>query len=151
MSAAAGSKLVRVGTAGLLVATATWLGTTSASASVVGSGGCGGVADAVYYNVPSGSWRTLNLSNGVVEVEFTGNYSGINVEYAKTGGSTITADFDAWPFDTYKVSDNGSFTESAGQLKSFEWNNLGLLTGTCTVAGIDVVGQGYFTISISSS
>ena len=145
------SKVLRISTVGAVVASAACFGVTSASATVVGSGGCGGTGSvATYYNVPSGTWESYDIGNGTLSVEYINNYSGIDVEYYKSAGSAITADFVAWPFDSYEIKDQGSFSESAGQLKSYAWNGLGLLTGTCTVAGIDVVGQGYFTITISS-
>jgi hypothetical protein len=117
---------------GISVACLTGLSVAPASAVVPGGGGCypdffDSSAYASYVNVGSG-WYSLQLSNGTLLARFINNYTGIDVEYQKSGGSEITADFRYYNNTTLKVvEDSGSFTETAGQTRSYAWNNQGSL------------------------
>ena len=124
-----------------------WVG--PASATVVGSGNCF-LPDPIYSattieydGVGDDVWKPLELSNGVLEAEFINDYTGLDVEYIKNGGSTISgADFTAYNCATGKQYwDSGSFSESAGQTKSYAFNSIGSMSDNCGTAALQVPSQ----------
>jgi hypothetical protein len=108
---------------------------------------------AVEYNFTYGETYDLNLANGTLEAKANTNYS-VDIAYVKTGGSTITANFEVYNESeitacTY-YDDQGSFTESAGQSKSYVFSNAGLICPSL-YAVMYVSGQGYFAIEFDRS
>lgn len=103
---------------------------------------------AVEYNFTYGDTYDLNLTYGTLEAKANTNYS-IDIAYVKTGGSTITANFEVYNESeitacTY-YDDQGAFTESAGQSKSYVFSNAGYICPSL-YAVMYVSGQGYFGI-----
>ena len=88
------------------------------------------------------------LTNGTLKAGFCGSSTlikHVNIQYAKTGGSTVTLRF-GWQYVNRDGSgggtikwDNGSFTESAGQTKTFTWD---YLVGVTNPNGIDSCMRG---------
>jgi hypothetical protein len=93
----------------------------------------------------------LHLSNGTLEAYWANNYTTLSIAYVKTGGSEITADFQEYGYhdngECYYADDDGAFTESAGQTRSFAWNNADL--GDFVYATMYVKGQGYFAVEFT--
>lgn len=127
------------------------------ASATVGGGGGGGSCNV---NFPSftqqapaivapqlGKIYSLQLAYGTLEAAWN-NYGTLSVAYVKTGGSQITADFQVYGLTgggvCFYKDDNGAFTESAGQTRSFTWSPVSLAEPTEAV--MYVQGQGYFGI-----
>lgn len=95
---------------------------------------------------------SLDLSNGTFEARFSNDWLDLTEAYIKTGGSQITADFQYYFTEDGAVcvgpiNDDGAFTESAGQSRSFSWDNdLDFSDNPDIYAVISVAGQGLFGI-----
>lgn len=139
-----------------VIAAASALVAAVPASATVGGGGGGGSCNV---NFPSFTQQTavispqlgkiysLQLGNGTLEAAW--NDSGtLSIAYVKTGGSQITADFQAYGLTgggvCFYKDDNGAFTESAGQTRSFTWSPI--ILAEPTEAVMYVQGQGYFGI-----
>lgn len=89
-----------------------------------------------------------SLSNGYFSISYsqpggTGTLALVQDEYQKTGGGTITADFEY--NDGYNVHmDQGAFSQSSGQTKGFQWSNMAIPSCAQLTGILAVYGQGNY-------
>jgi hypothetical protein len=83
-----------------------------------------------------------NIGNGNLCIRYINGYTGIDMKYEKTAGSTIRARFSYRDYTrNQNYWDNGTFSISARQTRSFAWN--GVYPG-CVRGFLNVEGQGQF-------
>ena len=157
------TKKSRLLAAGIAATSFSLLGVTPASAAVTSAAAAAKPAIGCDVSFPNwtqttdvigpaeGVTYTLHLTYGTLEASWANNYNTLIIAYVKTGGSEITADFQQYGYhedgDCYFTDDDGAFTETAGETKSFAWNNADL--GSFVYATMYVKGQGYFTIEFN--
>lgn len=152
------AKKSRLLAAGIAAASCSLLGVTPASAAVKPAAGCDisfppWNETTLVVGPDEGVTYTLDLTYGTLKASWANNYNTLIIAYVKTGGSEITADFQQYGYHTngecYFTDDGGAFTETAGETKSFAWNNATL--ADFDYATMYVKGQGYFAIEFSYS
>ncbi|MFE9426790.1 hypothetical protein ACFYNO_27930 [Kitasatospora sp. NPDC006697] len=89
---------------------------------------------------------STQLSNGVLSFWANPNGNGTyspNIQYQKTGGGTINAEF-YYVADGGQNWDLGGFTQSSGQTRSYQWPARSNPYNCNIYGGLSVVGQGDF-------
>jgi hypothetical protein len=132
--------------ASILAALGLMAGMTGTAAAVAGTATCYISSPAIdsvdVWSVQDGVWYCHYLPNGNLCLRYINNFTGVDIHYDKTAGSTIKAYFSYVDLITGTPHcSGGAFTENVGDTKSYAWSTVTPHPDNAIIGWMDVQGQ----------